>query len=185
MRPYNDVASIAYLAIGFVVLAWIAKAIVWRLWEGQKMPPDVRRAMDEETQRAFLEASTKCVCGELATQPMPRLSRSRGASNYIREWFAMPPRYRRVVDPLAPPMLCASHAHVADAALDHFVHHRVRAVLSEAAARVAVEAAGFEQEGLLQRVAESMTERQKRTTRGRALPIHVLPRTGTEPDRTE
>lgn len=181
MRPYNEVASIAYYAAGFVVLFWMVKTIVFRLWDGQRMPPAVRQALDEEAQRAILDASPKCICGELATQPMPILSRSRGASNYLREWFALPPRYRRVVDHLAQPMLCASHAHVADAVLDHFVHHRVRAVLSEAHAKVAVEAAGFETEGLLQRIADGLTDRQKRTTRGPVSPVRVLPRNGTEP----
>lgn len=185
MKPWNEVASIAYLAVGFVMLIWLAKAIVFRLWDRPGMPADVRRAIDEETHRALLDASPKCICGEQATQPMPILNRSRGASNYVREWFAMPPRYRRVVNPMGLPMLCASHAHVADAVLDHFIHNRVRAVLSEASARVAVEAAGFEQEGLLQKIADGLTDRQKRTTRGSMSPVRVLPRTGTETDRVE
>jgi hypothetical protein len=180
MKAWNDATTTWYMAIGFVTLAFGAIWVIKRLWENPRIPPDVRRAMEDDAQRAAYEASPKCVCGELAVEPMPTLSRSRGASNYIREWFAMPPRYRRVVSPIAPASLCASHAHVADAMLDHFIHHRVRAVISEASAKVAVEAAGFEQEVLLQKIRDSLTDRQKRTTRSSMTPVRVLPHTGTD-----
>jgi len=95
---------------------------------------------------------------------MPSIERSRGARDWLRELFAMPPRYRRVVRGEVP-TLCRSHAHVADAMVDEFLHNRVRGAFTAAYTRVAVEAAGFEKEFLHKQLTESLTEDQKRAAK--------------------
>jgi hypothetical protein len=153
----------------------------------------VKRAMEraraEEEAREAFDASPKCVCGELAKHPAPILERTRGGWNWLRNYFAAPPSYRRRVDVLQVPVFCPAHVHVADAMMDQFIF-RIRSEYSALNAKIAADAAGFEQEALMRAVAESLTETQKRSTRKspslpRVLPtlVRVLPaRTGTDGD---
>jgi hypothetical protein len=170
-----------------VVFIWFTKKVIDRAWSGTpRMPADVQRALEEEAQRVVLQSVQKCPCGEIATESMPQLKRSRGAGDFLREWFAMPPRYRRVVTRDAPIVVCRSHAHVADAMLDHFIHSQVRSAFSRAHAEVAVAAASFEQERLLGQIGESLTEEQKRASKklGPQTVLKVLPKTGTGMDES-
>ena len=139
-------------------------------------------AITEEMQRAAYEALPKCVCGDVAKFPAPVLQRSRGAWDWLRSHFAAPPRYKRVVDLMQPPVFCSAHAHVADATMDQFIFG-IRSEYSKLNARVAADAAGFEQEALMRLVADSLTDLQKRTVRKLNVPtIRVLPaaKTGTD-----
>lgn len=106
-------------------------------------------------------------CGDPASEPLPSIERGRGAHDWLRELFAMPPRYKRVVRGDYP-SLCRSHAHVADAMVDEFLHNRVRGAFTAAYTKVAVEAAGFEKEFLTKQLSESLTEAQQREQRKRA-----------------
>lgn len=112
----------------------------------------------------------RCVCGEIATEPAPYIEREReddsAAANYLmrhhdRNVYAAPPRLRRTVDKNKPPAFCRVHAHVADAKIDEFLYVRVRAVLAEANSRIAVEAASFEKEALVEAVKNSLTRTEK------------------------
>lgn len=114
--------------------------------------------------------SERCVCGEIATEPAPYIEREReddsAASNYLmrhhdRNVYAAPPRLRRTVDKAKPPAFCRVHAHVADAKIDEFLYVKVRAVLAEANSRIAVEAASFEKEALIEAVKNSLTRTEK------------------------
>lgn len=151
---------------------------VWRDRTKKQTKLEVTTA--EDAARAAYDALPKCVCGELATSPAPVLKRTRGAWDWLRTHFAAPPRYSRVTDLMRPAVFCASHAHVADALLDQFIF-RIRSGYSELNARVAAEAAAYEQEALLRSVNESLTELQKRATRKAPATIRVLPmKTGTD-----
>ena len=107
----------------------------------------------------------RCICGDIATEPMPILTRNRGRFDFFRRYFAAPPRYVRRIDPYAPLSLCRAHAHVADAKMEEFLFNRVRGILSEANAKVAVEAASFEREFLMKGLADALTDSEKKTAR--------------------
>jgi hypothetical protein len=78
------------------------------------------------------------------------------------------------------PVFCEAHAHVADAMMDQFIF-RIRSEYSALNAKVAADAAGFEQEALLKCVAESLTETQKRIMRKAPTTIRVFAvKTGTD-----
>lgn len=124
------------------------------------LPPPLL-ASGEELQ---LEGPKCGACGDPATEPMPSIERGRGAHDWLRELFAMPPRYRRVVK-TDTPALCRSHAHVADAMVDEFLHNRVRGAFTSAYTKVAVEAAGFEKEFLTKQLQDSLTDDQKKAAK--------------------
>ena len=138
-------------------------------------------AVTEEASRLLLEAQPKCICGELATEPAPVLLRSRGTFDWFRSIFAAPPRYKRVVNEQHVPVFCKAHVHVADAMLDQFIFNRIRGSYADLNAKVAAEAAGFEQEALLRQISDSLTETQKKATRkSSVLRVLPLPKTGTD-----
>jgi hypothetical protein len=169
MERFNDIGPVllAVFAIGFIVF------VAMRL----KAKSHVTIPVEEQERIAF-EAAPKCVCGEVATHPTPRLQRSRGS--WIRKFFAAPPSYRREVDPMARPALCEPHAHVADSLMDRFIFG-VRQEHATLNAKIAQDAAGFEQEALLNMLRESLTDKQKRAQR---LPVPIsiraLPKNGTD-----
>lgn len=166
------------LAIALIVAAIGLGSLVIRHRRTIIVEPNPQDVIEAE--RAAFEALPKCVCGELARFPAPILQRDRGAWDWLRNYFAAPPRYKRVVDMQAAPVFCAAHAHVADAMLDQFVF-RIRGELSSLNAKIAADSAGFEQEALLKQVADSLTDNQKRATRKAPATIRVLPqKTGTD-----
>jgi hypothetical protein len=132
-----------------------------------RAPSTAARAEADDVARAELDALPKCLCGAAATDPLPVLKRDRGAWDWLRTIFAAPPRYKRIIDAMGTPAVCRTHAHVADAKLDEFVF-RMRSAYAELNAKLAIEAAAFEQEGLARQLAESLTAEQRRATRGRA-----------------
>jgi hypothetical protein len=145
-----------------------------------KNPVKLEMMRAEEEAREAYEAAPKCVCGDLARHPAPVLERTRGAWSWLRNVFAFPPSYRRTVDLQHPPVFCTVHAHVADSLMDQFIF-KIRAEYSNLNAKLAADAAGFEQESLLRAVSESLTDTQKRATRKAPATIRVLPvRTGTD-----
>ncbi len=107
-------------------------------------------------------AAPRCVCGETATHPAPILARSRG--DILRSYFGAPPRYKRTTDPVGTLTYCRHHAHYADLELDKFVYD-LRAEQAATNAAIGARAANFEQEGLARKLAESLTEDQKRASR--------------------
>ncbi len=150
-----------------------------------KHPIKIELMQAEDRARAEYEAAPKCVCGEVARFPAPVLKRDRGGWNWLRNYFAAPPSYRREVDMMQPPVFCQAHAHVADAAMDQFIF-RVRSDYSALNMKIAADAAGFEQESLLRLVGESLTDNQKRSTRKVTAPLRVLPmKTGTDDSNGE
>jgi hypothetical protein len=165
----------------FVILAVTLKKIIFSMIQGGDSI-DLVEAANDTRFRSRLPSPTsspapapmsgecmsddpRCLaCGDPATECMPSIERSRGARDWLRELFAMPPRYRRVVRGELP-SLCRSHAHVADAMVDEFLHNRVRGAFTAAYTKVAVEAAGFEKEFLQKQLTESLTEDQKRAAK--------------------
>jgi hypothetical protein len=140
----------------------------------------VEIAVAEENARLEFDSLPKCVCGEVARYPAPVLKRDRGAWDWLRNYFAAPPRYKRAVDMMLAPVFCESHVHVADAMMDQFIF-RVRSEYSALNGKIAADAAGFEQEALLKCVSESLTENQKRAVRKAPTQLRVLPmKTGTD-----
>lgn len=165
----------------FVILAVTLKKIIFSLIQGGESLDLGDAANDTRFRPRALPAPTsspapalqgesgfddpRCIaCGDPASECMPNIERSRGARDWLRELFAMPPRYRRVVRGELP-TLCRSHAHVADAMVDEFLHNRVRGAFTSAYTKVAVEAAGFEKEFLQKQLTESLTEDQKRAAK--------------------
>jgi hypothetical protein len=142
-----------------------------------KMPLQLQTILVEEAAREAArieyEQIPKCVCGEVARFPAPVLKRSRGAWDWLRTHFAAPPRYSRQTDMMRVPVFCEAHAHVADAMMDKFIFG-IRNEFSSLNAKVAADAAGFEQEALLRCVADSLTESQKRATRKGAATVRLL-----------
>lgn len=139
--------------------------------------------------RPELEEAPRCVCGRQATTRGPKIERGRGAYDWLRELFALPPRYKRVVPITGPLTVCDSHAHVADSLVEEFIHVRVRGMLTKAYREIATEAAAFEQEMLAKLLAESLTDEQKRELKREAarknntnvVPmIPPAPKTGSE-----
>jgi hypothetical protein len=164
---------------GFLIIGGIL-AFLAVLMKRLRNPIQIELLQAEDRARAEYESSPKCVCGEVARFPAPVLKRDRGGWNWLRNYFAAPPSYRREVDMMQPPVFCQAHAHVADAAMDQFIF-RVRSDYSALNMKIAADAAGFEQEALLRLVGESLTDSQKRATRKMTAPIRVLPsRTGTD-----
>jgi hypothetical protein len=164
---------------GLILLAGVV-IFLTTLLRRLRNPIKIEVMQAEERARADYDAAPKCVCGEVARFPAPVLKRDRGGWNWLRNYFAAPPSYRREVDMMQPAVFCQAHAHVADAVMDQFIF-RVRSEYSALNAKIASDAAGFEQEALLRMVGESLTELQKRATRKVAAPIRVLPqRNGTD-----
>lgn len=118
---------------------------------------------------AVMDMIPRCVvCGKTATEQMPYLRRGRGIFSlftFIRQLFAAPPLIRRHIDTKMQPELCRVHAHVADARMDEFLHVRVRGILATANAQIAAEAAGFEREGMLKYLNDSLTDSEKKSMR--------------------
>ena len=145
-----------------------------------KPPTKMEVIATEEVIRAEYEALPKCACGEVARFPAPVLTRDRGTWDWLRSYFAAPPRYKRTINMMLPPVFCQAHVHVADAIMDQFVY-RVRNEYAGLNSRIAAEAAGFEQETLAKLVGESLTEQQKRASRKPLATVRVLPaKTGTD-----
>lgn len=147
--------------LGFLLLFLVAFALILRgLWRSGDRR-EAHRASAVVVAPTDDVASLRCVeCGKPATEPSPLLKRGRGSS--VRDYFTMPPRYRRVIDREAPLCYCSSHAHVADAELTAFAAVEVDAAFKRAYAEVARKVAAFEQEGLADRVRDSLTDAQKR-----------------------
>jgi hypothetical protein len=170
---YWQTYGVAILIVGAVAIVGF---LIVKKFRG---PSDAEVAAQEA---AEYEALPKCVCGEIARVPAPMLKRDRGAWDWLRNYFAAPPRYKRVVDMMQPSVFCTAHAHVADAMMDQFIF-RIRSEYSSINAKIAADAAGFEQEALLRQVADSLTDSQKRATRKAPPPLRMLSvRTGTDDD---
>jgi hypothetical protein len=164
---------------GFFLAAFVL-VVGLILMNRAKHPVKLEMMRAEEEAREAYEAAPKCVCGDIARHPAPVLERTRGAWSWLRNIFAFPPSYRRTVDLQHPPVFCTAHAHVADAMMDQFIF-KIRSEYSNLNAKLAADAAGFEQEALLRAVSESLTDTQKRTTRKSPALVRVLPvRTGTD-----
>ena len=164
------------IIIGLFVTVLVARALLSR--KNTKLDTQ----MAEEAARADYDSKPRCItgCGEVALYPAPILERSRGFFDWLRSYFAAPPRYKRKLDMMLPPILCTDHVHVADAELDKFIF-RVRSEYAHLNAKIAADAAGFSQEFLLKSVNDSLTETQKKATRKAPATIRVLPqRTGTD-----
>jgi hypothetical protein len=121
------------------------------------------------------EQEPRCPCGALATHPLPKLVRQR--ESWLQKFYAMAPQYRRVV-PLGYVLIpifekeiqpklevCETHAHVADSMMDNFIYQDIRAEQAKINEAVAIKSAAFEQEALLKKITESMTDQQKRAVR--------------------
>ena len=148
-------------------------------WRAQKRKPSGEVMTAEESARLEWELVPKCVCGEMATEPAPLLQRTRGAYDFLRKYFAVAPRYKRVIDLMKPPAFCKTHVHVADAKLDQFIFG-VRSKYAALNSDVSAEAAAFELEALRNLVADSLTDTQKRAQK-RSSTLRVLPqKTGTD-----
>lgn len=161
-----------YMLIGAGVIFTL---VVGRLLKSRfKSPTREERAQIDEQARADFDSLPKCVCGELAVYPAPVLKRDRGAWDWLRSYFAAAPRYKRDVNMMLPPTFCEAHVHVADALMDQFIF-RIRSEYSQLNARVAAEAASFEQESLGKFVSDSLTDIQKRNTRKGPGALRVLP----------
>jgi hypothetical protein len=113
------------------------------------------------------ETSQPCVCGQPATEPAPGIQRGRGGVNWLRNYFGMPPRWKRIVDSSQPPAFCASHAGVADEMVNQGLLD-LRAKYAALNVDSSIFIAGFEQEHLLAKVKDSLTENQKKEQRARA-----------------
>lgn len=167
---------------GLIFIAIAIVVFVINAARSHRRPSTVDAALAEEYARAEYDAKPRCItgCGEVALYPVPLLARSRGFFDWLRRYFAAPPRYKRELDMMLPPVLCTDHVHVADAELDKFIF-RVRSEYASLNAKIATDAAGFSQEALLKAVTDSLTENQKRATRKAPATIRVLPaRTGTD-----
>ena len=180
----------------FALLATMVKRIVFKLVRGEDegppaitvsetrlLPPAPAQAgppsgpgLSPQGEASAGDDPRCLACGDVASEPMPAIERSRGARDWFRELFAMPPRYRRVVRRDIA-CLCRSHAHVADAMVDEFLHNRVRGAFTAAYTRVAVEAAGFEKEFLQKQLTDSLTEDQKRAAKRAGATVTRLLRT--------
>lgn len=116
------------------------------------------------------ESGNLCPCGEPATHPAPKLIRKR--TSWLQKYFAMAPAYKRVIprpkivtDWSPELMFCETHAHVADSMMDQFIYQDIRASQSKLNEQVAIRAASFEKEGLMQKIKDSLTEEQKKKVR--------------------
>lgn len=163
------------LGIFIVIGLWVK----YSAWRKRVEPKEARQ--QEEILRAEYEAAPRCICGGEATDRMPYLERSRGASDWLRNIYGAPPRYKRVIDYTSPPVLCRAHAHLADSLMDKFIFNRIRAAYSDLNAQIAAESAAFEQESLYAQLVASLTENQKRAQRkaGPSQVLRMLPAQGT------
>jgi len=163
------------LAVRFVV-GWISNAP-----EQRDILSEPHRNLAREEDMTFQEEVLCQVCGDLATHPKPQLIRQR--TSFLQAFFAMAPRYKRVVPKPAGPVeyflhlvtlgattlsrepaseLCVTHAHVADAMMDQFLYTDIRAAQSRTNEQIAIKAAEFESEKLIDKLRESLTEEQKK-----------------------
>lgn len=196
----------ALITIGYALLATILllasiRFVVWlwnrfhpaRLELAASPTDDDLKALEFSRQQDREEERPRCVCGELATHVTPKLVRKR--TSWVRSFFAMAPRYKRVVPPtsylfglweLDIPIedlgLCQTHAHVADAMMDKFIYQDVRAMQADTNEKIAIKAAGFEQEALLEQIKASLTDNQKKAARrGQSSgQVRLLTKTGTD-----
>lgn len=168
--------TIIAIAFGTISVVGLFLAIRTFVKKGKMAPPispELPTVLDSENER--------CVCGEPATEPMPYIEREReddtAASVFFmrhhdRNVYAAPPRLRRTVDLTKPPALCRVHAHVADAKIDEFLYVRVRGLLAEANAKIAIEAASFEKEVLLEALKSSLTKTERATKSAARSPVN-------------
>lgn len=176
-----DTNDLGLLVLGVGILLVVVLVVIRRVVRKDRPPTVQEIAAHEEAVRALNDAMPKCVCGEQATEPAPHLRWNRGALDWLRTVFAAPPRFKRLIDPMTPPTLCKHHARVADSLLDDWLF-RTRSRYSEMNAKVAIEAAAFEQEVLVKLLSESLTDSQKRAMRkSTTSPLRVVnTRTGTD-----
>ena len=90
MEKFADIGPVILVAL---VVAFFAVLLVRTRGRAQQIT-----IPQEEQERLAFEVAPKCICGEVATHPLPRLRRSRGS--WLRKLFAAPPSYRREVDPM-------------------------------------------------------------------------------------
>jgi hypothetical protein len=170
--------------LGFLTVAVVVALVARIIWnQKRKLPKGVTQ---EEQAKLDYELVPKCVCGAVATRPAPILRRTRGAYDFLRNYFAVAPRYKRVIDLMQAPEYCEQHAHTADAKLDQFIF-AVRSKYAALNAEISAEAAAFEQESLRNYVAESLTDLQKKFLRKPvSTTLRVLPpKTGTDDTTSE
>lgn len=116
-------------------------------------------AMAEERVRE--SGPQPCPCGAAATEPAPTIKRGRGGIAWLRDFFGMPPMWTRETDHFKPHVFCRSHAHVADEMVNQALLD-LRARYANLNVESSAFIAGFEQEGLLEKVKMSLTEGQKK-----------------------
>jgi hypothetical protein len=92
---------------------------------------------------------------------LPTIKRGRGGIAWLRDFFGMPPMWTREIDRFKPPVVCRSHAHVADEMCNQALLD-TRAVYTAVNVERSIFLAGFEQEGLLEKVRGSLTDKQKK-----------------------
>jgi hypothetical protein len=186
MESWAVAAVLLVLVVSFCIV--VSKLIAGRRRRVEPTEEQIE-ALDFIERQEREDTFPRCVCGEIATHTAPNLVRSR--TGFLRSFFAMPPSYKRKVKDadswLGPDItkddlkFCETHAHVADAMLDRFIYHEVRDIQAETNEKIAVRAAAFEQEGLVEAIRESLTDKQKRSVRKGGAPVRVLPRpTGTD-----
>ena len=169
--------------LGFLIVAVVIGLIARIVWNLKRKTP--KGITPEEQAKLDYELVPKCVCGAVATRPAPILRRTRGAYDFFRNYFAVAPRYKRIIDPMQSPEYCEQHAHTADAKLDQFIF-AVRSKYAALNAEISAEAAAFEQESLRNYVAESLTDLQKKFLRKPVNTLRVLPpKTGTDDATSE
>lgn len=171
MKPDTWIAIVLGISALFVLLAGMRSS-------------HKQRKQAVVAEEALTDNQPRCICGEVATEPMPVLHRSRGQWDWLRRYFASPPMYNRTVDDSwGPKVLCRVHAHVADAKMDEFIYGKVRSILASANAQIATEAAAFEKETLLKSLSDSLTIKERavvrKTTNGVNAGTVVMPLTTT------
>lgn len=127
---------------------------------------DQLEALDFSRQQETINDWPRCVCGDIATHSVPKLVRSR--TGWLRSFFAAPPSYKRKVMKATERdecHVCETHAHVADAMTDKFIYHEIRDQYAQTNEKIAVRAAAFEKEGLIDAIRESLTDKQKKNAR--------------------
>jgi hypothetical protein len=179
--------AISVVVTGLVTLAVsVYRRMMNRSAEEKPVTDEELHAMTVEQEREW----PNCMCGARATNPSPRLVRKR--TGWLRSIFAAAPSYKRVVPktsfllglvdrplPMEEYVFCEAHAHTADAMLDRFIYEQIRATQAETNEKIAIEAAAFEGEKLLERVRDSIETRRKRTDSIRPeAPVRLL--TGTD-----
>ncbi len=166
----------------FVFFGSAILLVIRRVFRNAKSPPQELAPPVEEVDRD----TTKCICGALATEPLPTMERTRGIGDSIRGYFSMPPRYRRILRQ-GVPVVCRAHAYVADSMVEHFINAKVYAAFSEAYQRVAIEAASFDTESMEKFIEASLTDAQRKIVMRKSGPVttlRILPKTGTDDEVT-